>query len=230
MTEQELDLRLRSALLQAARAEYARPLPGEEASPAASPALRRRLRPLLADPFGRRRRLHLRAARSAAAVFLAAVLTAGAVLAVSPEARAWVRSIFVEVLAEYSTIRFVRDPGGQTGELGTWAPAWLPEGYALLDAQTDPYHSLLTYGTAQGSQIYFECTNSPGAAFHVDNEHHEAMDVPINGCSGYLLQAVVPGHHSSLIWYDQASGTAFSLLAELPPEDLIRIAESVAPR
>ena len=75
MTENELDSRLRLALMQASFAEYA--LRPGETEPELPAALVRRMRPLLADPFGRRRRRSRHALfRTAVAAVLA--LEAGA--------------------------------------------------------------------------------------------------------------------------------------------------------
>ena len=226
MTERELDRRIRDALLLAEEAEYGFLLPGEPAELPVPPELLRRMRPLLADPFGRKRRLRRRAGRTAAAVVLAAALTAGTVLAVSPEARAWVRNMIVEILEEYTTIRFVNETGGQTGETGQWAPAWLPEGYELTEIVNLGTRTRLTYTNSDGNTIYFQHSTA-GTISSFNNEHHEEMDVRINDLPGYLLRAVEPGYRSSLTWYDQASGTAFSLMAELPADELIQIAESI---
>ena len=220
------DEALRLALLQAEEAEYLHLRPGEAEELPLPPELLRRLRPLLSDPFGDRRRRRRALGRSAAAVALAAALTAGTVLAVSPEARAWARNLIVEILEEYTTIRFVDETGGQAGQTGQWVPAWLPRGYELKEYSDEGVGPLSIYTNNNGSVIFFQCTSS-ATTISYDNEHHEEMDVWISDCPGYLLRAVEPGYQSSLTWYDQASGTAFSLLAELSPEELIRIAESV---
>ena len=220
------DEALRLALLQAEEAEYLHLRPGEAEEMPLPPELLRRLRPLLSDPFGDRRRRRRALGRSAAAVALAAALTAGTVLAVSPEARAWARNLIVEILEEYTTIRFVDETGGQAGHTGQWAPAWLPEGYVLEEIVNLGTRARLTYTNGVGNAIFFQHSTA-GTISSFNNEHHEEMDVWINDHPGYLLRAVEPGYRSSLTWYDQASGTAFSLLAELSPEELIRIAESV---
>ena len=220
------DEALRLALLQAEEAEYLHLRPGEAEELPLPPELLRRLRPLLSDPFGDRRRRRRALGRSAAAVALAAALTAGTVLAVSPEARAWARNLIVEILEEYTTIRFVDETGGQAGQTGQWAPAWLPRGYELVEENDQGVGVLLIYTNNDGKSIFFQCAHST-ASFSYDNEHHTEKTVLVNGISAYLLQATENGQESSLTWYDQASGTAFSLLAELSPEELIRIAESV---
>lgn len=227
MTEQELERRIREALLLAAQAESDYLLPGEAEQVPLPPGFVRRMRPLLSDPFGRKRRLRRRAGHCAAAVALAAALTAGTVLAVSPEARAWVRSILVEILEEYTTIRFVHESDGQTGELGEWTPTWLPEGYELVEKMIDPFYSTLTYQNSKENYIFLHYTSSEGATFNVDNDHHTEKVVLVNGTSAHLLQAIEDGHESSLTWYDEPSSTAFLLLAELPVEELIKVAESV---
>lgn len=226
MTEQELERRIREALLLAAQAESDYLLPGEAEQVPLPPGFVRRMRPLLSDPFGRKRRLRRRAGHCAAAVALAAALTAGTVLAVSPEARAWVRSILVEILEEYTTIRFVHESDGQTGELGEWTPTWLPEGYELVEIVNLGTRTRSTYANGDGNMIYFEYS-TPETISSFNNEHHEEMEVWINGCSGYMLQAVEPGYMSSLTWYHQPSGSVFSLLGEISSDELIKIAECV---
>lgn len=210
MTDEELDQRIREALLLAAQAEYDFRLPGEPEELPIPPALERRMRPLLSDPFGRRRRLRRRAYRSAAAVALAAALTAGTALAVSPEARAWVRNMVVHILEEYTTVRFADDTGAQTDAPGEWAPAWLPEGYELAEASTLGNLKIRLYINQSGHYIDFEYTES-NYRFNVDNEHHTAETVIINGNPAYFLRATVPDYASSLTWYSDASGMAFLL-------------------
>ena len=221
------DEALRLALLQAEEAEYLHLRPGEAEELPLPPELLRRLRPLLADPFGDRRRRRRALGRSAAAVALAAALTAGTMLAVSPEARAWARNLIVEILEEYTTIRFVDETGGQAGQTGQWAPAWLPRGYELVESVIDPFASLLTYQNSEGNCIYLHYSVSKGTTVSVDNEHHTEKTVLLNGSPAYLLLAAEDGHDSSLIWQDEASGTMFTLLAQLPEDELLKIAESV---
>ena len=219
------DAALRLALLQAEEAEYARLLPGEREEPVPA-QLRRRLRPLLSDPVGARRRGRHALARSAAAAALAAAVTAGTVLAVSPEARAWARSLIVEILEEYTTVRFVDDTGTQTGAPGAWAPAWLPEGYELVEVVDLGQQGYLKYENSSSAYILLEFSKG-NTVYHIDNEHHTAKEVLINGNPGYLLLANSSGEASTLTWADEGSGTSFSLLAELSENELIKIAESV---
>lgn len=219
------DAALRLALLQAEEAEYARLLPGEREEPVPA-QLRRRLRPLLSDPTGARRRGRHALARSAAAAALAAAVTAGTVLAVSPEARAWARNLIVEILEEYTTVRFVDDTGTQTGAPGAWAPAWLPEGYELVEVVDLGQQGYLKYENSSSAYILLEFSKG-NTVYHIDNEHHTAKEVLINGNPGYLLLANSSGEASTLTWADEGSGTSFSLLAELSENELIKIAESV---
>ena len=220
------DEALRLALLQAEEAEYLHLRPGEAEELPLPPELLRRLRPLLSDPFGDRRRRRRALGRSAAAVALAAALTAGTVLAVSPEARAWARNLIVEILEEYTTIRFVDETGGQAGQTGQWAPAWLPRGYELVESSTLGNIKILFYTNGAGSYIDFEYTNS-SYRFNLNSEHHSAETVWVNGNQAYFLRADSPGHASSLTWYDESSGVAYSLAADLAADELIKIAESV---
>ena len=224
MNEKELDLRLRDALLEAVSAEYSL-LPDEEEPPLPI-GLLRRMRPLLADPCGRRRRTRRRAGRAVVPALLALSVSFGTLVAVNPQARAWVQRMVIQFLDRHAAIHFVGD--SPAGELGNWAPTWLPEGYELYDifnhSETLYY---LDYTNTEGRLISISFSNSPGYTPSVDNEHHVEETVFINGSPAYLLRAIVPCHESHLFWYNENFGTAFSISAELPVGDLIKIAESI---
>lgn len=223
MTEQAADRRIRDALLLAARAEYAS-LPGEE-EPELSPALRRKMRPLLADPFGRRRRVRRAVGRTAAAAVLALSVSFGALMAASPDARAWVQRMTVQLLEKYTAIRFAGE-SGLPGQLGDWAPTWLPDGYELTMESQFPTRTQLSFENAFGNFIDFNFSTSD-TNFSFDNEHQIPQTVSVHGNPAYLLLSSVPGQESSLVWSDEASGVAFSLVSDLPFDNLIKIAESV---
>ena len=224
MTELELDRRIRTALLQANWAEYALS-PGEE-EPELPAGLRRRMRPLLADPFGRRRRARRALGRCAAAAVLALSVSFGALMAVSPDARAWVQRVTVQILEKYTTIRFAGESGA-SGQPGDWAPTWLPEGYELTSEIQDPFYSILYYSNASGNSISLHFMPSNGNSFNVDNEHHEQITTRVNGTEAVLYLASEVNQRSSLIWEYQNQNTAFLLLGDLSIDDLIKIAESV---
>lgn len=222
MNEKELDLRLRDALLEAVSAEYSL-LPDEEEPPLPI-GLLRRMRPLLADPFGRRRRTRRRAGRAAVAALLALSVSFGTLVAVNPQARAWVQRMVIQFLDRHAAIHFVGD--SPAGELGNWAPTWLPEGYELTKQSNTNNMVTLFYEDNTGNYIDFEYA-TPDHAFNLDNEHHRVETVLIHGNTAYLLLALTSDQYSSLSWYDESTNLSFSLLAGVSSDDLIKIAESI---
>ncbi len=223
MNEKELDLRLRDALLEAVSAEYSL-LPDEEEPPLPI-GLLRRMRPLLADPFGRRRRTRRRAGRAAVAALLALSVSFGTLVAVNPQARAWVQRMVIQFLDRHAAIHFVGD--SPSGELGNWAPTWLPEGYELVTESLDPAYSILSYAAAPEQLISLHYMPASGNAFNIDNEHHEQTTIQVNGVTAFLYQSLEPTQRSSLVWEYQEQNIAFLLLGDLSVDDLIKLAESI---
>ena len=82
------------------------------------------------------------------------------------------------------------------------------------------------YTNKDENYIDFEYTTSD-YKFNLDNEHHVTESITIHGNPAHFLRAIVPGYASTLTWYDESNHTAFSLSADLPADNLIKIAESV---
>ena len=228
MTEPELDRRIRTALLQANWAEYALS-PGEE-EPELPAGLRRRMRPLLADPFGRRRRARRALGRCAAAAVLALSVSFGALMAVSPDARAWVQRVTVQILEKYTTIRFAGESGA-SGQPGDWAPTWLPEGYVLESAEVRHlagFSIMYVYYTIPGEEPFIRfryCRNHPGSS-GVSIHEKDNTPVEVYEWDGTLYYFLSNEGFESVTWMlDDV--TECSIGGELPREDLRKIVDSL---
>ena len=226
MTEHEIrfEAALKEALQQTLMAEYT-PAPGE-VLPKPSRRMRRMMRPLLRDPFGRKRRARRRVGRVAAGIAAAFVVAFSMTLAFSEEARAKLQQFIVEVKEYFTSIQFIQSAEAPVEELGNWEPTWLPEGYDFSRKYNTGGQWTLLYENSEGSKIKVRYT-AYSVLFDVDNEQREGKEVFVNGSLGYLLSASSEGERSSVIWHDKRNGVVFSVIAELSDDDLLRIAGSV---
>ena len=226
MTEHEIrfEAALKEALQQTLMAEYT-PAPGE-VLPKPSRRMRRMMRPLLRDPFGRKRRARRRVGRVAAGVAAAFVVAFSMTLAFSEEARAKLQQFIVEVKEYFTSIQFIQSAETPVEELGNWEPTWLPEGYELVQEYDLGARRVLIYTDALDGRIKFSVLNM-NATINRDNEHQLGEEVLVNGMLGYFLRSTDIESESSLTWYGEGNSIAFSLIAELSDTELLKIAESV---
>ena len=233
MSEEMLHTLIRDGLLRQALREAEQLRAGARPLPPCSPAYRRWERRFLSDPFRLARRAARpawrRFARAAAMILLALSLSFGALTAVCPPVRAWVQRIAVEWFGEYAAFRFLEGEQQPAGALPPLAPAWLPEGYELVE-KFDPFGDSvdLEYQDEAGHSIYISYMRPDVGDFHVNSEHHSVSRVSIHGEEAYLLTAVDQGFSSHLLWMDSTQNVAFRVSAALPDADLIRIAESIS--
>lgn len=163
-----------------------------------------------------------------AACFLAAVLLAGTSwLTVDVNARealfSWVRRQY-EQFVEY---RFV---GSRTDEAVDFVLNWLPDGYEESKEEFAGGFSMRIYQNAEGQQICLICSAGADAtSLFVASEDAVAQEVRVGGQPADFYQDPDPQKANLLVWQSQTGEILFSLSAALPQEDLVRMAESVAP-
>ena len=111
--------------------------------------------------------------------------------------------------------------------LPRWRPTWLPEGYEEVEVWDVGVVCVTTYRNEEGEEIYFEYS-APSGALTIDNEHSDYSEIEINGCKAHLFASNTEGKPSFLLWMNKEETVFFMLQGEAPPEDLIRMAESIS--
>lgn len=222
---------LRQALL-LANSPQVLGLDRDPAPPPLSRGFHRRMAKLLADPKGYARRyrrpLWRKALRTAACVALAAAVTLGAVLAVSPAAREWVSRLVVEWFDVSAEFRL--EGSSFEGETVAWRPGWVLEGYEVVYTEDGHEDGAVDYQNEIGTSVRFRYTYvGEDRYFNVDNEHGAYEEVTVNGAAAHLIRSHTPGWPSHLSWTGEEGTVAFLLSGEVPAEDLLRMAQSVAP-
>lgn len=229
MTDRELDDILREGLI-IINAPECLELP-EEPFPT-SERFERNMARLRADPKGYLRRLK-RASRplwrkvlsTAAAALVVLSLSLGAVMTVSPTARAWVQKVVVQWLEEYVGFQF-RGDGAQSE--GIWRPSYLPDGFQEVSKDSEDDFGRVLFISKDGKKLYFDYKLiEDGNQFSLDVEHTQYQKAEVNGQIAHLFMQTTEEWPSCLIWTDKEDFTAFRITGNVSKDELLRIAESV---
>ena len=184
-----------------------------------SPRFYRRMAPLL------RRQRHpvfYGALRQAAACFLALLVLGGGWLTVDRDARAaffrWAREVYQTQIV----YRFM----GLPAEAGVYRPAWVPEGYAELDASDS---TVVYYSETNGSLTFTFGPMQEGTSLYViDTNKATLKHVEINGLPGELYLSTDPALRNALVWLDENNAMSFSISGFLNEADMLHMAESIS--
>lgn len=229
----EWDERLRAALLEAARLDGEAALAALPGEPDFSREYLRARKRLLHNPFryARRRTMPRRqsALQYAACALVALGLSAALVLATNPAARAWVVRMWNTWHPEYTEYHFQGD-GTEPAPLGVWRPTYVPEGY--VEWGKDETGSLRSIDYVNDKDYFLSLTYMPlsnEGNILLDNEHNVFHRVTIHGLPADLYTGIEEDDPSTVIWADEEAGMVFSLRGVLSEEELLYMAESIAP-
>lgn len=229
----EWDERLRDALLEAARLDGEAALAALPGEPDFSREYLRARKRLLHNPFryARRRTMPRRqsALQYAACALVALGLSAALVLAANPAARAWVVRMWSTWRPEYTEYQFQGD-GTEPAPLGVWRPTYVPEGYTVWKVAPGKGLYSIYYANKEGTLLSLTYLHLNGqGSILLDNEHSTLHPAKVNGQNADLYAAVEPDDPSTVIWVDAGAEVVFSLSGVLSEEELLYMAESIAP-
>ncbi len=167
-----------------------------------------------------------RAAQRAAAILLAALIGAGAWLALDANARA---ACFRWLKERNKTDTVYRFRGGDVKNDRLYRPAWLPEGYEEQSIILDPGITDIIYSCGKEKSILFVCMPmQQGGAIGIDPDTAKEQSIQINGNPGTLYLESDPDKDSVLVWFDDRTNLSFSISACLSKRDLLHMARSVS--
>lgn len=231
MTEQEFDAMLPHALLTAMWGRW-EPLTAEGPELVWAPKRFWVMKKVLEDPFGygarwagpQWRRALRRTGQAAACLLLAAALT----LAVSPGARAWTGAMVRSAVEWLDTHTRIVYSGEAEGTMAIWRPTYLPEGFQEVGIADLAGNWVIDYENEVGDWITFDYVLvQQGSMSDFDNEHSDYEQITMNGQPAHFFRSNTEGKPSSLIWYDVGGTTAFQIVADIEPKEVLKIAESV---
>jgi len=163
-------------------------------------------------------------ATRAAAALLALLLTS-AIVTMSVEAiRIRFMNFFIESGKDHNRVDFI-DSSENIQKPGGWNnyyyPTWLPEGYTLLDAQSNDSTKVVIFINEENDLLIFT-QNVNEMGMNMDGDYADAKVIPINDLEGYMTEkdGVI-----SLTWSYQ--GMVFSLEGADDISVMIRISEKI---
>lgn len=169
--------------------------------------------------------------RTAAAVALAIVTLFGAVMAVSPEARAavigWIKETF-GVYTHYSNNDTNTEDTNIDPVQYEYHFSVIPEGYVELMAEDIPGGKMYLYMGDLGNILQFTYTYDPeNNSLFLETENYEYHTGFVNNLPADIYIALKENETSVIIWQDQQNGVIFEIHALSDQTGLIEIAETV---
>lgn len=190
-----------------------------------SPEFERKVRKLI-NSVGRKENLkkikHI-AVKSIAPIAVIFSILSGSLL-VQPEVFASVQNVFRSVFDKYDKYEYVGDELTIDNFDNNIRLGYVPEGYDLSDGKYSPAYVMLTY-TNQIEKIQFKYAIADGLVSYYDNEHNSYNTFKYNDIEYYYYKSNDKDFADILVWYE--NGYSFSILAHLPKEELVKIAENL---
>lgn len=166
--------------------------------------------------------------RYAAAVLLTVTLTFGAVMAVSPQARAavvqWVRTVY-----ENSVVYRFFNPAPQ-GALPRYQLTWLPEGFAETDVFCDEEYYYVIYENKENGQGFifeYQLMHDGTSVTNIPEEGSSITQVEVNGLRGEYYQAPDDADGNLLQFIDETADIIFKISGNIERDSIFNIAEGV---
>lgn len=160
----------------------------------------------------------------AAAIFLVLLLTS-AVVTFSVEAfRIKFLNLFIESENDHNTVDFI-ESGENIQHPSDWKdyyyPTWLPDGYTLIDAQSNGASKVAILMNKKNVLLIFT-QNMNDLGLNIDNKDLDVEIVPINESDGYMVEK---DDIISITWSE--SGMIFSLEGAEEINVMIKISEKI---
>lgn len=172
--------------------------------------------------------------RQVAAAVLALVLLGGALLGISPAARAvfvgWVKEAYGTAVHYFIPESVTEKPAEEVPT--AYHLGWVPEGYTLLDILESATNVGYVYVNAEGRLLYFDYTipkknASVDSFLEVKNHNHKFVFVGELQADLYINND--KNGSNALIWVDKSGTVLFCVMGMLEGEMLIKLAEDILP-
>lgn len=146
-------------------------------------------------------------------------------LAVDTDARAAFFSWTKEVYENSFAYRFFTKHTTNLVKTADYLPTYLPQGYQEIESHIADDLTVRTYENESQDQIVFMCMDTNDRDLFVLQNEKEAESVQIGTNVGDYYQYETEANE--LIWVSEDQTAAFYLGANLPKEEMIKIAEKV---
>lgn len=163
------------------------------------------------------------AVKSVVSVAVAVSLIFGGLLT-QPEVFAAVQNVFRSVLDKYDKYEFAGEELTVDNFDNSFRLGYVPDGYYLTEGNYSRIFVTLVYSN-EVDTIKFKYGISDDWTSYYDNEHNSYDIFYHNGIEYHYYESNNADFYSTLIWYE--NGYSFSVLAHLPKDEFVKIAENV---
>lgn len=226
MTDQELDRMMRRVLLDSLRNDEAI---GMTVTFAPSRKHQHQMRVMLKDPLkwlrNRMKPIWKLAAQRAAVILLAASVSLGSLMAVSPTVRAAVVRWATEWYETYVVYRF--SGGTISEEMPKYEIADIPEAFVETDRIESTSSVSVFYEDHSGNVICFDYLYMHQGAATIVTTDDNVVDVTVNGLQGQLFLPTDTKNTTTVLWIDPQANIQFSIDTTLDNNVIMHMAESV---
>lgn len=229
MTEEELDLFMRRALLAALQLEWSdvlKTIPPVEMSK----HYRNQIRRILADPLAwyrkKTRPIWKRTLRAVATFLIICSVAFGTLMVANPTARAAVMQLVIEWYETHIVYRYSGEDS--SSEMPQYSIAALPNGYVEVDRSGFPGYVSVTYQNPDGMNLYLDYTMlRQGSVTDVVTDNMAVLDISVNELPGQLFLSQIPEQTSTVTWIDFVHNIQFTVDGFEDETSLLHMAESV---
>lgn len=145
-------------------------------------------------------------------------------LLTQPPVYAAVQNVIRTIFDEYDKYDYIDDELTVENFNNNIRLVYVPEGYNLKNGYYSKVNVTLIYEN-ELNEIIFNYSIANGTSSNYDNEHNSYSAFTINGIEYHYYESNDNDFYDTLVWYK--NGYCFSILAQLPKEKLVEIAENV---
>ncbi len=159
--------------------------------------------------------------RVALAAGIAAILFTTA-FAASETVRVNTLNLMIEVFETNTEFRF---SGKKDENISRFSVAWVPEGYILMNHETDSRKTRYEYKGPEGQSLVISCRKTQGVVANIDTEDAEAEYVSVQGERAMLVQK---NSTVQLVWPANGNSLLLSIMGnEIDSSDILYIASKL---
>ena len=147
------------------------------------------------------------------------------VLLTQPEVSAAVQNVIRTVFDRYDKYDYIGNELTVENFNNNIRFGYIPNGYYLSSGVYSHAVVSLTYIDENGNEIMFDYGIADGTSSIYDNENNSYSKFTINDTEYHYYESNDSDFFDTLVWYKD--GYAFSILAHLSKEELVKIAENV---
>jgi hypothetical protein len=140
--------------------------------------------------------------------------------------RAAVRTAAIEWYDKFTNVRLSSEPesSAPTYDVSDVRLGYLPEGFIERDSSFMNGNMMKEYERTDGALLYFDTYTEGSASMGVDAEHSDYRIETRDGVAYSVFESNAEWYPSYVLW--SAGGYDFILTAELPVDELLKIAEN----